>query len=86
MTYAAICCARSITYKLPMNKKQKPKHKYIPERFKNVESFSFTTMNDELMVVFHGFDQELDMSDFADYLFSKIGMNYHHIKGPPTIH
>ena len=86
MTYAAICCAGSITYKLPMNKKQKPKHKYIPERFKNVESFSFTTMNDELMVVFHGFDQELDMSDFADYLFSKIGMNYHHIKGPPTIH
>ena len=45
------------TYKLPMNKTKKLKHKYIPEKFKDVESFTFTTSNDELMVmVFHGFE------------------------------
>ena len=72
--------------KLPMNKTKKPRHKYIPDKFKDVESFTFTTANDELMVVFHGFDQEIDMSDFAEYLFGKIGMNYMSYKGPPTIH
>ena len=49
-----------------MNKTKKPRHKYIPDKFKDVESFTFTTANDELMVVFHGFDQEIDMSDFAE--------------------
>ena len=69
-----------------MNKKQKLKHKYIPEKFKDVESFTFTTSNDELMVVFHGFNQEPDMSDFAEFLFRKIGMDYLSYKGPPTLH
>ena len=69
-----------------MNKTKKPRHKYIPDKFKDVESFTFTTANDELMVVFHGFDQEIDMSDFAEYLFGKIGMSYMAYKGPPTIH
>ena len=40
-----------------MNKTKKLKHKYIPEKFKDVESFTFTTSNDELMVVFHGFEK-----------------------------
>ena len=69
-----------------MNKTKKLKHKYIPEKFKDVESFTFTTSIDELMVVFHGFNQELDMSDFAEFLFNKIGMNYLAYKGPPTLH
>ena len=72
--------------KTPMSKTDKKKHKYIPEKFKSIESFTFTTNNDELMVVFHGFEQELDMNDFAEYLFSKIGMNFIAYKGPPTIH
>ena len=69
-----------------MNKTKKLKNKYIPEKFKDVESFTFTTSNDELMVVFHGFEQEQDLSEFADFLFGKIKMNYHHTEGPPTVH
>ena len=69
-----------------MNKTDKKKHKYIPEKFKDVESFTFTTSNDELMVVFHGFEKEYDMSDFAEFLFRKIGMDFIAYKGPPTLH
>ena len=53
-----------------MNKTDKKKHKYIPEKFKSIESFTFTTNNDELMVVFHGFEQEMEstMSDIKKFL------------------
>ena len=54
-----------------MNKTKKLKNKYIPEKFKDIESFTFTTSNDELMVVFHGFEREYDMSDFCEFLFNK---------------
>ena len=69
-----------------MNKTKKLKNKYIPEKFKDVESFTFTTSNDELMVVFHGFDQEYDMTDFEEFLFNKIGMKFKNYQGPPTLH
>ena len=49
-------------------------------------SFSFSTYGDELMVVFTGFEKETDIGEFADYVFSKIKMNYHHAEGPPTVH
>ena len=58
----------------------------VPDKFKGVTSFSFTTYGSELMVVFTGFEKETDISEFADYLFGKIKMNYHHAEGPPTIH
>tara|TARA_R100000654_G_scaffold15015_1_gene32106 strand:+ start:320 stop:517 length:198 start_codon:yes stop_codon:yes gene_type:complete len=58
----------------------------VPNKFKGVTSFSFTTYGSELMVVFTGFEKETDISEFADYLFGKIKMNYHHAEGPPTIH
>ena len=51
----------------------------IPEKFKDVQSFSFTTFGNELMVVFHGFEQEKDLAEFADFLFGKIKMNYKNI-------
>ena len=68
-----------------MNNKNKKKF-IIPEKFKNVTSFSFSTYGDELMVVFTGFEKETDIGEFADYVFSKIKMNYHHAEGPPTVH
>ena len=68
-----------------MNNKDKKKY-LIPEKFKGVTSFSFTTYGSELMVVFTGFEKETDIGEFADYLFGKIKMNYHHAEGPPTIH
>ena len=72
--------------KLPMNKTDKKKHKYIPEKFKSIESFTFTTNNDELMVVFHGFEQEMDMHHFAEFMFGKLGMHFNKFNGPPTLH
>ena len=72
--------------KLPMKKTDKKKHKYIPEKFKSIESFTFTTNNDELMVVFHGFEQEMDMDHFAEFMFGKLGMHFNKFKGPPTLH
>jgi hypothetical protein len=68
-----------------MSKTNKKKF-IIPEKFKNVTSFSFSTYGDELMVVFTGFEKETDIGEFADYVFSKIKMNYFHAEGPPTIH
>ena len=68
-----------------MSKTNKKKFK-IPEKFKDVQSFTFTTFGNELMVVFHGFEQEQDLSEFADFLFGKIKMNYVHTEGPPTVH
>lgn len=68
-----------------MSKTDKKKFK-IPEKFKSVQSFSFTTYGDELMVVFTGFEQEKDINEFAEFLFGKIKMNYFHAEGPPTIH
>ena len=32
------------------------------------------------------FEKETDIGEFADYVFSKIKMNYHHAEGPPTVH
>ena len=75
----------SNTYNTPMSKTDKKKFK-IPEKYKNVTSFSFTTYGEELMVVFTGFEKEADIGEFADYLFSKIKMDYFHAKGPPTVH
>ena len=68
-----------------MSKTNKKKF-IIPEKYKNVTSFSFTTYGDELMVVFTGFEREADIGEFADYLFGKIKMNYFHAECPPTIH
>ena len=68
-----------------MSKTDKKKFK-IPEKYKNVTSFSFTTYGEELMVVFTGFEKEADIGEFADYLFSKIKMDYFHAKGPPPVH
>ena len=83
--YARFRALPSNTYKIPMSKTNKKKF-IIPEKFKDVTSFSFTTYGNELMVVFNGFEREADIGEFADYLFGKIKMNYFHAEGPPTIH
>tara|TARA_R100000697_G_C5375496_1_gene178587 strand:- start:136 stop:330 length:195 start_codon:yes stop_codon:yes gene_type:complete len=64
-----------------MNDKDKKKHKW-----NNVTSFSFTTFNGDLMMVFTGFDNEDDLPEFADYVFSKIKMKYFNKDTLHTIH
>ena len=61
--------------------------KYIPIKYKNVQALSFTTRNKELVVTFDGFEEDEDIKEFADYVFSKIRMRYwHEENGPPTYH
>ena len=61
--------------------------KYIPEKYKNVQGLSFTTKNKELVISFDGFEEDDDLKEFADYVFSKIRMRYwHEENGPPTYH
>ena len=63
------------------------KKTYIPEKYKNVSALSFTTKNKELVISFDGFEEDEDIKEFADYVFSKIRMRYwHQENGPPTYH
>ena len=65
------------------------RHKHmnnILDKYKNVSAISFTTFNKELVVSFDGFESEEDIKAFADYLFSKIKMNYWHSDKVPTYH
>ena len=61
-------------------------NRYIKDKFKNVSAMSFTTFNNELVVSFDGFENQEDIIDFADYLFSKIKMRYLHSDTVPTYH
>ena len=63
------------------------KKTYIPEKYKKVQALSFTTRNKELVISFDGFEEDEDLKEFADYVFSKIRMRYwHEENGPPTYH
>ena len=58
----------------------------ILDKYKNVSAISFSTFNKELVVSFDGFENEEDIREFADYLFSKIKMRYWHTNKAPTYH
>jgi len=58
----------------------------ILDKYKNVSAISFSTFNKELVVSFDGFENEEDIKDFADFLFSKIKMKYWHSDKVPTYH
>ena len=64
------------------------KHKdFIPVKYKNVQALSFATRNKELVISFDGFEEDEDLKEFADFVFSKIRMRYwHEENGPPTYH
>lgn len=72
--------------KLPMNNTKKKKQLEIPNKFKNVSGFTFTTYNGELMMIFNGFEEEQDLPEFADFVFTKIRMRYYNSDKVPTIH
>ena len=58
----------------------------ILDKYKNVSAISFSTFNKELVVSFDGFENEEDIREFADYLFSKIKMKHWHSDKVPTYH
>ncbi len=58
----------------------------ILDKYKNVSAVSFTTYNNELVISFDGFENQKDIIEFADFVFSKIKMRYWHADKPPTYH
>tara|TARA_R100000458_G_C8187087_1_gene182076 strand:+ start:556 stop:741 length:186 start_codon:yes stop_codon:yes gene_type:complete len=58
----------------------------ILDKYKNVSAISFTTYNNELVISFDGFENQKDIIEFADFVFSKIKMRYWHTDKPPTYH
>lgn len=69
-----------------MNDTKKKKQLKIPDKFKNVSAFTFTTYSGELMMVFNGFEEETDLPEFADFVFTKIKMRYYNNDKIPSIH
>ena len=65
-----------------MNKKKN----FLPEKYKEVSAYSFTTYNNELVISFDGFQNQQDILEFADFVFAKIKMRYWHSEGVPTFH
>ena len=58
----------------------------ILDKYKNVSAISFTTYNNELVISFDGFENQKDIIEFADFVFSKIKMRYWYTDKPPTYH
>ena len=44
----------------------------ILDKYKNISAVSFTTYNNELVISFDGFENQQDIMDFAEFVFSKI--------------
>lgn len=65
--------------------------KKIPDKFQDVTGFTFTTVGGEMMIVFHGFYDDDDMPEFAEFVFSRLKMDFTSFGAnqdltPPTIH
>ena len=69
-----------------MSYTKKKKQLNIPYKFKNVTAFTIHPNQNELMMVFNGFEDEEDLSEFADFVFSKINMRHYDKDKVPTIH
>ena len=67
-----------------MNKDNKKK--FLPDKYKEVSAYSFTTYNNELVISFDGFENQKDILEFADFVFAKIKMKYWHSDKVPTFH
>ena len=66
--------------------KTKKKKQIIPDKFKNVTAFTIHPNKNELMMVFNGFEDKEDLSEFAEFVFTKINMRHYDHDKVPTIH
>ena len=57
----------------------------LMERYKDIEAISMGS-NESLVISFHGFQDKDEVKEFADYIFSRIKMNYQSLEKPPSIH
>ena len=57
----------------------------IRSKFKDIEAVSMGS-HESLVLSFHGFQDREEVKVFADFIFSKLKMNYQSLEKPPTIH
>ena len=57
----------------------------LMEKYKDIEAISMGS-NESLVISFHGFQDKDEVKEFADYIFSRIKMNYRSSEKPPSIH
>jgi hypothetical protein len=60
--------------------------KNILDKYKNIQAVTFSTYTNELVINFSGFDNEEDLKEFADFVFTKIRMQYVNLEKMPSIH
>jgi hypothetical protein len=69
-----------------MNEQTNSLMEKILDKYKNVHAVTFTTYNNDLVINFSGFESQEDLKDFADFVFSKIRMQYVDLHKMPSIH
>ena len=57
----------------------------LMDKYKDIEAVSMGS-HESLVISFHGFQDKTEVREFADYIFSRIKMNYQSLEKPPTIH
>ena len=57
----------------------------LMDKYKDIEAISMGS-NESLVITFHGFSDRDEVKEFADYIFSRIKMNYSSLEKPPSIH
>ena len=55
------------------------------DKYKDIEAISMGSES-SLVLSFHGFSDRDEVKEFADYIFSRIKMNYSSLEKAPTIH
>ena len=57
----------------------------LMDKYKDIEAISMGS-SESLVISFHGFQDRDEVKEFADYIFSRIKMNYQSLEKPPSIH
>ena len=57
----------------------------LMDKYKDIEAISMGS-SESLVISFHGFQDRDEVKEFADYIFSRIKMDYKSLEKPPSIH
>ena len=60
--------------------------KDFKDKFKNITAISFGTLEDSLLISFHGFESQEQAREFSEILFAKVNMTYSNFQEPVTFH
>ena len=57
----------------------------LMDKYKDIEAISMGS-SESLVISFHGFQDRDEVKEFADYIFSRIKMDYKSLEKAPSIH